>query len=355
MAWPGVIEAYRAFLPVAPSTPIITLNEGNTPLVESRQVGPPLRVSLSFKLESLNPTGSFKDRGMTVAVSKALEAKARAVICASTGNTAASAAAYAARAGLPSIIVLPTAAVAAGKMGQVLAHGAVPIVVAGGFDAALAATRDAADVLGLALVNSLNPHRLEGQKTAAFEICDHLKRSPDVIVVPVGNAGNVTAYGRGFAEYRARGLCPRVPRLIGIQAAGAAPLVDGSPVREPTTIASAIRIGNPASWSIAVESVRTSSGRFMKVTDEEIKRAQRDLAIEEGILVEPASAAAVAGLRRLCQEEGLTGQTVVCVLTGHGLKDPSQLPGTGEALPEPISASPEILIKTVERLLRALD
>jgi threonine synthase len=239
-------------------------------------------------------------------------------------------------------------------MGQMIAHGASPVVVSGGFDEALAATRSVAEELGLALVNSVNPHRLEGQKTAAFEICDHLKGSPDVVVVPVGNAGNITAYGRGFTEYRARGLCPGTPRLIGIQAAGAAPLVDGRPVHAPSTIASAIRIGNPASWSGAVESVRTSSGRFMKVTDDDIRSAQRDLAVDEGILVEPASAAAVAGLRRICQEEGLTGQTIVCVLTGHGLKDPNQLPRTRETLPEAIPASPDSLIGTVERLLRAL-
>ncbi|MDR7463918.1 MAG: threonine synthase [Armatimonadota bacterium] len=349
-AWPGVIERYRPFLPVTSQTPVITLLEGNTPLVESARLGPRLGVHLLFKLESTNPSGSFKDRGMTVAVSKALEAGSRAVICASTGNTAASAAAYAARAGLPCLIVLPAAGVAAGKLAQAFAHGARLVTVEGGFDVALAVTREVSARLELALVNSVNPHRIAGQKTAAFEICDVLGSAPDLLVLPVGNAGNITAYWRGFLEYQAAGRIAAPPRMVGVQAAGAAPLVDGRPVECPQTVASAIRIGNPASWQGAVAAASESRGRFIKVTDEAILAAQERLAVEEGVLVEPASAAAVAGLLELAEAEPPRGGIVVCVLTGHGLKDPQALPRAA-ALPPPVPPTEEAVGRAVLSLL----
>lgn len=349
-AWPGVLEHYRAFLPVTPQTPVVTLLEGNTPLLESVRLGPRLGLRLLFKLESANPSGSFKDRGMTVAVSKALEAGSRAVICASTGNTAASAAAYAARAGLPCLIILPAAGVAAGKLAQAFAHGARVVTVNGGFDAALAVTREVSARLELALVNSVNPHRIAGQKTAAFEICDVLGAAPDVLVLPVGNAGNITAYWRGFAEYHAAGRITARPRMVGVQATGAAPLVDGRPVERPQTVASAIRIGKPASWQGAVAAASESGGRFVKVGDDAILAAQEQLAVEEGILVEPASAAALAGLHALAEAEPLRGGTVVCVLTGHGLKDPHALPRAAP-LPPPVAPTDEAVGRAVLSLL----
>jgi len=348
--WPGVIERYRSFLPVTPRTPVITLLEGNTPLLESARLGQRMGLRLLFKLESVNPSGSFKDRGMTVAVSKALEAGSRAVICASTGNTAASAAAYAARAGLPCLIVLPAAGVAAGKLAQAFAHGALVVTVDGGFDTALAVTREVSARLELALVNSVNPHRIAGQKTAAFEICDVLGAAPDLVVLPVGNAGNITAYWRGFVEYQAAGLITAPPRMVGVQAAGAAPLVDGRPVERPQTVASAICIGNPASWQGAVAAVGESRGRFIKVSDDAILAAQERLAAEEGILVEPASAAALAGLQELAMAEPPRGRTVVCVLTGHGLKDPGALPGAA-APPPPVAPTGEAVSRAVLSLL----
>ncbi|KRT76231.1 MAG: threonine synthase ThrC [Armatimonadetes bacterium CSP1-3] len=348
--WPGVIEAYRAFLPVTPQTPIVTLLEGNTPLVESVRLGPRLGLRLFFKLESANPTGSFKDRGMTVAVSKALEARCRAVVCASTGNTAASAAAYAARAGLLCLIILPAEGVAQGKLVQVFAHGARLVAVEGGFDAALAVTREVSERLGLALVNSLNPHRLEGQKTAAFEICDALGSAPDLLALPVGNAGNITAYWRGFVEYHAGGRITSRPRMLGVQAAGAAPLVDGRPVERPQTVASAIRIGNPASWQGAVTAVRESNGRFTKVSDEAILAAQKQLAAEEGLLVEPASAAGLAGLQQMAAAQPFNGETAVCILTGHGLKDPESLLRAG-ALPAPVTPTFDAVRRVIEPMV----
>lgn len=334
--WPGVLEAFTDRLPVSDRTPALTLREGNTPLVPSASIGRELGdAELYFKWEGANPTGSFKDRGMVVAVAKALEAGARGVVCASTGNTAASAAAYAARAGLRCVVVLPEGGVASGKLAQARMHGAVVASVACSFDAALRLVREASERLDLALVNSLNPYRLEGQKTAAFEILDQLGEPPRDVVLPVGNAGNITAYWRGFCE----ALQPRRrPRMWGVQAEGAAPIVLGRPVERPQTVASAIRIGRPASWEGAVRAATESSGRILAVSDEEILLAQARLASEEGLFVEPASAASVAGLLRLAREGMRWEGPVVAVLTGHGLKDPA----TAERAPQPVQIDPTV-------------
>ncbi len=341
--WPGILVAFRDRLPVTDRTPPLTLLEGNTPLIPSTAIGPKLGIRLYFKWEGANPTGSFKDRGMVVAVAKAMEAGARGVICASTGNTAASAAAYAARAGLRCVVLLPEGAVAGGKLAQARMHGAQVAFVPGGFDLALRLVRTCAETLPLAVVNSINPHRLEGQKTAAFEILQALPAPPDIVALPVGNAGNLTAYWRGFCE---AGIEP-LPAMWGFQAEGAAPLVLGHPVANPRTVASAIRIGNPASWQGAVTAVRESGGRIAAVSDEEILLAQQRLAAEEGLFVEPASAAAVAGLLRAAQEGVLrAGSVVVAVLTGHGLKDPD----VAERAQAPVRIAP-----TVEAVASLLD
>jgi threonine synthase len=326
-ARPGLVDRYRAFLPVTDSTPHLSLGEGFTPLVPLRRLGAQLGLRrLYAKVEGANPTGSFKDRGMVVAVAKALEAGADAVICASTGNTSASAAAYAAAAGIDCVVVLPRGQIAVGKLLQALVAGARVVAVDGNFDEALAIVRAMAeqDDHPVTLVNSVNPDRLEGQKTAAFEICDDLGQAPDVLALPVGNAGNISAYWAGFGAYRAAGRIVAVPRMWGFQAAGAAPIVHGAPVERPETVATAIRIGNPASWAKAVAARDESGGRIDAVTDDEILAAYRDLARLEGIFCEPSSAAGVAGVRKAA----ITGEldveaTVVCVLTGHGLKDPT--------------------------------
>ncbi|MFO7173501.1 MAG: threonine synthase [Bacillota bacterium] len=322
MPWPGVIAAYRRYLPVSDATPVVTLLEGGTPLVPAPRLGRELGVELYLKCEGMNPTGSFKDRGMTVAVSKAVEAGARAVICASTGNTSASAAAYAARAGIRCYVVIPDGAVALGKLAQAIAYGARVLQIAGNFDDGLRLVRQiAAARPEIALVNSVNPYRLQGQKTAAFEVVDALGgKAPAALAIPVGNAGNISAYWMGFKEYN-RGR----PVLLGFQAAGAAPLVRGEPVPNPETVATAIRIGNPASWHLAAAAVQESGGGFYAVTDAEILAAYEALAQTEGIFAEPASCAAIAGLLKLAREGRLSpwrGQRVVAVLTGHGLKDP---------------------------------
>jgi threonine synthase len=324
VAWPGVLAHYRRLLPVGERTPVVTLQEGNTPLLDAPRLaeaaGGGLRVFL--KCEGFNPTGSFKDRGMTVAISKALEEGARAVICASTGNTSASAAAYAARAGLRAFVVVPKGAVALGKLSQAAIHGATVLMLDGSFDQALAVVKEVAASRPVTLVNSINPYRLEGQKTAAFEVVDQLGRAPDYHLIPVGNAGNITAYWRGYQEYVGAGLAKTLPRMAGFQAAGAAPLVENHVIAEPRTVATAIRIGNPASWQGAVTAVRESEGWIDAVTDEEILHAYRLLAREEGIFMEPASAAAVAGLLKSAKAGRLeSGATCVLTLTGHGLKD----------------------------------
>jgi threonine synthase len=322
----GVLRRYPEFLPLNDATPLISLGEGDTPLVRStklvREVG---CAALYFKLESCNPSGSFKDRGMVVAVAKALERGDEAVLCASTGNTSASAAAYAARCGLQAYVIVPHGRIAEGKLAQTVAHGARVIAIEGSFDDALNLAREITDRHPIALVNSVNPHRLQGQKTAAFEIVDALGDAPDVLCLPVGNAGNITAYWSGFVEYYQRERSARKPRMFGFQAQGAAPLVLGRPVDEPHTIASAIRIGNPASWDGAVLARDESGGAIRSVTDDEILNAYRRLAREEGIFCEPASAAGVAGLLNAATSgEDLSGRTVVCVITGSGLKDPER-------------------------------
>jgi threonine synthase len=324
--WPGLIEHYRRFLPVSDDTPVVTLNEGNTPLIESpaiaERLGPQIKVYLKF--EGANPTGSFKDRGMTVAISKALGEGARAVICASTGNTAASAAAYAGRAGLKAYVLIPKGAVALGKLSQSVMHGARVLEIIGNFDICLKVVRDLAerDPVRIRLVNSINPDRIAGQKTGAFEVCDQLDDAPTHHFLPVGNAGNITAYWAGYQEYYAAGLATRTPKMMGYQAEGAAPIVLGRPIDDPKTVATAIKIGNPASWDKAVKARDESGGVIDMVSDAEILAAYRLIATG-GVFAEPASAASVAGLLKYGAKGGLKpGSTVVCTLTGHGLKDP---------------------------------
>lgn len=325
MPWRGVIEEFRKFLPVTEQTPVVTLCEGNTPLIRANRLAKRIcpHVELYLKVEGANPTGSFKDRGMTLAVSKALEKRARAVMCASTGNTSASAAAYGGRAGLPVYVLVPAGNVALGKLAQAMAHGAIVIQIEGNFDQALSIVKDLCANEEFELVNSLNPFRLEGQKTAALEVCDQLGRAPTYHCLPVGNAGNISAYWKGYKEYRTAGQIAECPKMMGFQAQGAAPIVRGHVVEQPQTVATAIRIGNPASWKLAEQAVEESSGAIRMVTDEEILDAYQALAKEEGVFCEPASAASVAGLTKYNQA-GLfpEGATVVCTLTGHGLKDP---------------------------------
>lgn len=323
--WLGIIEEYRKFLPVSEQTPIVSLCEGNTPLIRADRLAKIVcpQVELYLKVEGANPTGSFKDRGMTLAVSKAMEKKVRAIMCASTGNTSASAAAYGGRAGLPVYVLVPAGNIALGKLAQAMAHGATVFQIEGNFDQALTIVRDLCAEDEFELVNSLNPLRLEGQKTAALEVCDQLGCAPMFHFLPVGNAGNISAYWKGYREYHAAGQIHHLPKMMGFQAEGAAPIVRGHVVEYPKTMATAIRIGNPASWKLALQAVEESSGKIDIVTDEEILMAYRMLAREEGIFCEPASAASVAGVTK-CGAVGLLpeGAMVVCTLTGHGLKDP---------------------------------
>jgi len=325
MVWKGVIHHYHQFLPVTDKTPIITLNEGNTPFIACNNLKKAINpdIELYLKFEGANPTGSFKDRGMTMAISKAVEEGAEAVICASTGNTSASAAAYGARAGLRVFVLIPEGKIALGKLAQALIHQATVIQIEGNFDEALSIVKSIASELPVTIVNSINPYRLEGQKTAAFEVCDQLGgASPDYHFLPVGNAGNITAYWMGYKEYHRHGRIKTLPRMMGIQAAGAAPIVRGHVIENPKTIASAIRIGNPASWKGALNAAEESGGEIDMVTDEEIIQAYHMLASLEGIFCEAASAASVAGVIKK-NREGLfkKGDRVVCTLTGHGLKD----------------------------------
>lgn len=316
---------YDDFLPVTVHTPALTLGEGNTPLLHAPHLGELIGCpNLFLKYEGMNPTGSFKDRGMVMAVAKAMERGARSVICASTGNTAAAAAAYAAAAGMRCCVVLPAGYVAPGKLAQALTYGAAVVPIDGGFDRALELVRQAVAATGAELVNSVNPYRIDGQKTAAFETCDALGRAPDVVALPVGNAGNITAYWRGYREYRDAGRVAAAPRMWGFQAAGAAPLVTGRPVEHPETLATAIRIGKPARGDEALAAIRESGGLLDAVTDEEIIEAYRLVASREGIMCEPASAAPIAGLlKRARSGDDLSDLTVVAILTGHGLKDPA--------------------------------
>lgn len=330
----GLIHKYRKYLPVTAETPVITLNEGNTPLIHSpylsKEIGPDWEVYLKY--EGLNPTGSFKDRGMTMAISKACEEGARAVMCASTGNTSASAAAYCARAGIKCIVLIPSGAIALGKLSQALIHGAIVLAVEGNFDASLDLVKEITQKYPITLVNSINPFRIEGQKTASFEICDSLGAAPDFQVMPVGNAGNITAYWKGYKEYKKHGKIKNLPRMLGFQAEGSAPIVRGYPIKDPETIATAIRIGNPASWKQAQSARDESGGIIDMVSDAQILDAYQILASKDGIFAEPASCASVAGLLKLTgsgyfkkipvSKKGT--KKIVCILTGHGLKDPDR-------------------------------
>ena len=324
----GIINSYRAYLPVSEKTPVITLHEGDTPLIPAPRLAKAIHPNLTIyvKYEGLNPTGSFKDRGMTLAVSKAVEYGAKAIMCASTGNTSAAAAAYAARAGIDCVVLLPNTNVALGKLSQALIHGAKVVAVEGSFDDALRLVREITETYPLALVNSVNPFRIEGQKTASFEICDALGTAPDYHAIPVGNAGNITAYWKGYKEYASMGKIARLPKMLGFQAAGSAPIVDGAVVEKPETLATAIRIGNPASWQGAIAARDGSGGVIDKVTDDEILQAYTLLAKLEGIFAEPASVAPIAGIRKLARqgyfEDGPV--TIAVTLTGHGLKDPDR-------------------------------
>ncbi len=346
----GLIDRYREFLPVSPSTPIVTLCEGDTPLVPVERLAAAISPHLTIycKYEGLNPTGSFKDRGMTMAVTKALEAGQHTVMCASTGNTSASAAAYAARAGMKCFVLIPEGKIALGKLSQGLIHGATVISIEGNFDDALCLVRDICASRPIALVNSVNPYRLEGQKTAAFEIIDALGAPPDYHALPVGNAGNITAYWKGYKEYKAAGKASTTPKMLGFQAEGAAPLVEGAPVSHPETVATAIRVGNPASWHGAVEARDESGGLIESVTDHEILEAYGMLASLEGLFAEPASAAPIAGLRKLAQRGFFTQPTVVVVtLTGHGLKDPDRAVNQAAQAPLQVPARTEAVLQAI--------
>ncbi len=323
--WRGIIEEYRKFLPVSDLTPVVSLSEGNTPLIQAKRLAHRIcpGVELYLKIEGANPTGSFKDRGMTLAVSKTLEKNARAVMCASTGNTSAAAAAYGAKAGIPVYVLIPAGNIALGKLTQAIMHGAKVIQIEGNFDQALDIVKELCRDDEFELVNSLNPFRLEGQKTAAMEVCDQLGMAPSIHVLPVGNAGNITAYWKGYQEYHAAGQVRSLPRMMGYQAEGAAPIVRGHIIEHPKTVASAIRIGNPASWQFAINAVQESDGMINMVSDDEILEAYRMVAREEGVFCEPASAASVAGVVKMKAANQLSeGLVVVCTLTGHGLKDP---------------------------------
>lgn len=339
--WRGLIEEYRDRLPVSSSTPVVTLREGGTPLVYACNLSEMTGCEVWLKFEGANPTGSFKDRGMTMAISKAAEDGAKAVICASTGNTSASAAAYAVKAGMVCAVLVPQGKIAMGKLAQAIVHGAVLLQVDGNFDDCLLVARKLSDTYPVALVNSVNPVRIEGQKTASFEIVDMLGKAPDIHCLPVGNAGNITAYWRGYTEYQRDGIAASTPRLWGFQAAGAAPLVNGAPVANPETIATAIRIGNPASWDFAIAARDESGGLIDSVTDEEILAAYRLIAAKEGLFCEPASAAGVAGLLKRHASGGLdAGQSIVCTLTGNGLKDPQwALEGASEPVVIPVDVA----------------
>ena len=345
----GIIRKYRDFLPVNKDTRIITLHEGNTPLVGSRvlSVLTGNECNVYLKYEGLNPTASFKDRGMTMAVTKAVEEGKDTIICASTGNTSASASAYAARAGIKCIVLIPEGAIALGKLAQAVIHGAKVIQIKGNFDDALNIVKAISAEYPIQLVNSINPYRLEGQKTGAFEICDGLGRAPDYHIIPVGNAGNICAYWKGYKEYKERGRIDRLPKMIGFQAKGAAPIVENRIIKKPETIATAIRIGNPANWELALKTLKESDGLIETVTDEEILDAYKLLAREIGVFVEPASAASCAGLLKKAKEGFFPkGSTIVCIMTGHGLKDPDRAIGLVEK-PVSVKAKTEDVLREI--------
>jgi threonine synthase len=348
--WPGVIRRYAEHLPVTNAMPVITLLEGNTPLIPVPNFVEAIggKFQLFLKYEALNPTCSFKDRGMTLAISKAKERGAEMVICASTGNTSASAAAYAARAKMKCVVLLPKGNIAKGKLAQALMHGAITVSIEGNFDEALRIVRELGETGKVEVVNSINPVRIEGQKTAAFEICDALGDAPDFHFMPVGNAGNITAYWKGYKEYQAAGKSDTLPRMFGWQAAGAAPIVDGHPIEDPQTVASAIRIGNPASWQPAVQAAQESEGKIDKVTDEEILAAYTLIARSDGIFVEPACATALAGLIK-CVQAGVIpeGSLVAATMTGHGLKDPETAVSTAGFAPVSVPPDKEGVMKVI--------
>jgi len=352
----GVIEKYKKYLPVTKKTPVITLNEGNTPLIFAPYISKIAgkNVEVYLKYEGLNPTGSFKDRGMTMAISKACEEGSKAVMCASTGNTSASAAAYAAKAGIKCIVLIPNGAIALGKLSQAMIHGAKVLAVQGNFDVALELVKEITRTYPITLVNSLNPYRIEGQKTGSFEICDSLGTAPDFQVMPVGNAGNITAYWKGYVEYKKEGKINSTPKMLGFQAAGAAPIVKGHPIKDPHTIATAIKIGNPASWRQAEAARDESKGLIDLVSDKQILEAYKLLAEKEGVFVEPASAASVAGLLKLAGKNYFGHKTqvtrhkskIVCILTGHGLKDPDRAISSVEK-PKIIKADLKTILKEI--------
>ncbi|NEW04513.1 threonine synthase [Paenibacillus sp. SYP-B3998] len=324
MRYMGLLQTYKNYLPVNENTPLLTLHEGNTPLIRADKLSDELDLDIYFKYEGLNPTGSFKDRGMVMAVAKAMEEGSRTIMCASTGNTSAAAAAYAAKGNLNCIVLIPNNNIALGKLAQAIIYGAKVIAIEGNFDRALEIVREITAKHPITLVNSVNPYRIEGQKTAAFEVSDQLGKAPDYLAIPVGNAGNITAYWKGFKEYHAEGKIASLPKMIGFEAEGAMAIVKGEPIRDPETIATAIRIGNPASWDSAVNAAKESNGQINYVTDEQILHAYRTIAAKEGIFAEPASAASIAGVMKLKAEGYFKGgESVVCVLTGHGLKDPN--------------------------------
>jgi threonine synthase len=320
----GLLQTYKAYLPITAKTPMITLHEGNTPLIHADRLSEELNLNIFFKYEGLNPTGSFKDRGMVMAVAKAMEEGSRTIMCASTGNTSAAAAAYASRGDLNCIVIIPNNNIALGKLAQAIIYGAKVIAIEGNFDRALEIVREITAKHPISLVNSVNPYRIEGQKTAAFEVCEQLGNAPDFLAIPVGNAGNITAYWKGFKEYYDKGISKSLPKMIGFEAEGAMAIVKGEPILNPETVATAIRIGNPATWQGAVNAAKESKGQINFVTDDQIIEAYKMLAAKEGIFAEPASAASLAGVVKLNKAGYFAGgETIVCVLTGHGLKDPN--------------------------------
>ncbi len=351
MRYMGLLHKYKEFLPVTERTPLLTLHEGNTPLVRADKLSDELDLDIYFKYEGLNPTGSFKDRGMVMAVAKAMEEGSKTIMCASTGNTSAAAAAYAARGDLNCIVLIPNNNIALGKLAQAIIYGAKVIAIEGNFDRALEIVRDITAKHPITLVNSVNPYRLEGQKTAAFEVCEQLGQAPDYLAIPVGNAGNISAYWKGFKEYHAKGIISSLPKMIGFEAEGAMAIVKGEPILNPETVATAIRIGNPASWDLAVNAAKESEGQINYVTDEEILHAYRTIAAKEGVFAEPASAASIAGVMKL-KKEGVFrgGEKIVCVLTGHGLKDPNIAIKTVGGDPLVVQDSEEAVMEAIRKL-----
>jgi len=346
MRYKGIIETYRKFLPVTDDTPIITFYEGNTPLIYAEKLSEMTKCKVYLKFEGANPTGSFKDRGMCMAISKAAEKKFKAVVCASTGNTSASAAAYSAKAGLDCVVIIPKGKIALGKLAQAIMHGAKVFEVDGNFDEALNLVRELGEKYPIEIVNSINPYRIEGQKTGAFEICDQLDAVPDYQCMPVGNAGNITAYWKGYKEYYNIKRISKRPKMLGFQAEGSAPIVYGKPIEKPETIATAIRIGNPASWKGAETAASESNGGIYAVTDEEILKAYNLVASLEGVFCEPASASSIAGLLKRVEAGKLTdGSVVVCILTGHGLKDPDTAIKHSTLKPKSIACNAEVVAK----------